>query len=123
MPVILTPPLNPSLRSNTNTTISSGSALGRYSAGHLSDTLGRFNTLLIKTLFAVLIIFTTWLPIPVIPSDSVASRLGLLYTFAILFGFGSGSIISLAPVCFGQLCKVEDYGRYYGTAYSVVSFA
>jgi len=46
-----------------------------------------------------------------------------MYFFTGIFGFGSGSIISLAPVCFGQLCKANDYGRYYGTAYSVVSFA
>ncbi|KAK5693347.1 hypothetical protein LTS12_028675, partial [Elasticomyces elasticus] len=39
-----------------------------------------------------------------------------------IFGFASGSNISLTPVCVGQLCKTEHYGRYYASAYTVVSF-
>jgi MFS family permease len=95
----------------------SGSAFGRFSAGWLSDSFGRFNTIVITTAFAVTVVYGTWLPIPFTHS------LPLMYFFSAIFGFGSGSIISLAPVCFGQLCKANDYGRYYGTAYSVVSFA
>jgi hypothetical protein len=46
----------------------------------------------------------------------------LLVIYALLFGFSSGSNISLTPVCVGQLCKTENYGRYYATAYTIVSF-
>jgi hypothetical protein len=73
--------------------------------------------MVITTAFAVAVVYGTWLPI------SFTHSLPLLYFFSAIFGLGSGSIISLAPVCFGQLCKANDYGRFYGTAYSVVSFA
>lgn len=73
--------------------------------------------MVVTTAFAVAVVYGTWLPI------SFTHSLPLIYLFSAIFGFGSGSIISLAPVCFGQLCKANDYGRYYGTAYSVVSFA
>lgn len=46
-----------------------------------------------------------------------------LYAVVAIYGFGSGGWISLAPVCAGQLCKTEEYGRFYGTIYSVAAFA
>jgi MFS family permease len=42
----------------------------------------------------------------------------MLIVFALLFGFASGSNISLATVCLSELCRTEEYGRYY----AVVSF-
>jgi MFS family permease len=71
-------------------------------------------------LFSTIVTFGLWLPLSSVP---MGHSLPLLYIFATLFGFGSGSAISLAPVCFGQLCKANDYGRYYGTGYIPVSFA
>ncbi|KAJ5601440.1 hypothetical protein N7510_010974 [Penicillium lagena] len=55
-----------------------------------------------------------WLP--------AGNSLPLLVVYSALFGFASGSNISLTPVCVGQLCKTEHYGRYYATAYTIVSF-
>lgn len=31
--------------------------------------------------------------------------------------------MSLTPVCVGQICKTEEFGRWFGTCYSLVSFA
>jgi MFS family permease len=45
----------------------------------------------------------------------------VLIVYVSIFGFASGSNISLTPVCIGQLCKTENYGRYYATAYTIVS--
>lgn len=45
-----------------------------------------------------------------------------LVIFALIFGFASGSNISLTPVCVGQLCGTEVFGRWFATLYSVVSF-
>jgi MFS family permease len=42
--------------------------------------------------------------------------------FAVLFGFFSGAAIALAPVCVGQVSKVEDLGKNNGIAYFVASF-
>lgn len=35
-------------------------------------------------------------------------------------GFSSGSNISLGPVCAGQLCTTENYGRFFATCYTFV---
>lgn len=43
--------------------------------------------------------------------------------FVLIFGFASGSNISLTPVCVGQLCETQNYGRYYATCYTIVSFS
>lgn len=62
----------------------------------------------------------------------VATILALWYTsgtnaaqvisFAPLFGFWSGAAISLTPVCIGQVCRTEDYGKRSGTAFFLASF-
>jgi len=65
--------------------------------------------------FSIVVTFALGVPI--------TNQLPLLYVFAAGFGFGTGSVISLAPVCFGQLCHASQYGLYYGTGYSVVSFS
>jgi uncharacterized membrane protein YfcA len=65
--------------------------------------------------WSLLTTFCLWMP--------VGNNVVIFYVFAPLFGFGSGSIISMAPVCIGQLCKADQYGQYYGTSYSLVAFA
>ncbi|PMD24511.1 MFS general substrate transporter [Hyaloscypha hepaticicola] len=95
--------------------LSAGSALGRSFSGYISDNIGRFNTMIITLTWTLIITFGLWLP--------VGNNVVLFYAFAPLFGFGSGSIVSMAPVCIGQLCKADQYGQYYGTSYSLVAFA
>ncbi|KAJ5103353.1 hypothetical protein N7532_003882 [Penicillium argentinense] len=91
-----------------------GSFFGRWLPGFFADYLGRFNTLIATVALCLLCNACLWLP----AGDSLA----LLIVYAVLFGFASGSNISLTPVCVGQLCKTENYGRYYATAYTIVSF-
>lgn len=67
-----------------------------------------------------------WLPATVLTAQGnrdPALIQGLSITFAAIMGFGSGSNLSLTPVCVGQLCETNEYGRYYATCYTVVSFA
>lgn len=59
-----------------------------------------------------------WLPAAL--TSRQTSTEGLLIAFALLFGFASGSNITLGPVCAGQLCKTENYGKYFATCYTVV---
>ena len=54
--------------------------------------------------------------------ESGSGGLAQLIIFALIFGFGSGSNISLTPVCVGQLCNTEVFGRWYASLYSLVSF-
>ncbi|KAH6672264.1 major facilitator superfamily protein [Halenospora varia] len=95
--------------------LNAGSALGRSFSGYLSDRYGRFNTMLLTLTLTLVVTFGLWLP--------VGHHVVLFYFFAPVFGFGSGSIISMAPVCIGQLCKADEYGQFYGTSYSLVAFA
>lgn len=71
--------------------------------------------MLLTLVWTLVVTLALWLPI--------GNNLVAFYVFAPLFGFGSGSIISMAPVCLGQLCRADEYGQYYGTSYSVVAFA
>ncbi|KAJ4113948.1 hypothetical protein NW768_011478 [Fusarium equiseti] len=93
--------------------MNAGSFFGRVLPGHLADRLGRFNVLIITVALCLISNVCFWLP----ASGSVP----LLVIYSCAFGFFSGSGISLTPVCIGQLCATEHYGRYYATAYTVVS--
>ncbi|OJJ35492.1 hypothetical protein ASPWEDRAFT_155349 [Aspergillus wentii DTO 134E9] len=91
-----------------------GSFFGRWLPGFFSDFLGRFNTLIATVALCLICNACLWLP--------AGDNLPLLIVYCVVFGFASGSNISLTPVCIGQLCKTENYGRYYATAYTIVSF-
>ncbi|OTB15874.1 hypothetical protein K445DRAFT_74941 [Daldinia sp. EC12] len=90
-----------------------GSFFGRVLPGYFADRLGRFNVLIITVALCLLSNICLWLP----ASGSVP----MLVIYSCAFGFFSGSGISLTPVCIGQLCETEHYGRYYATAYTIVS--
>ncbi|KAJ5237181.1 hypothetical protein N7489_007272 [Penicillium chrysogenum] len=91
------------------------SLFGRVLPGFAADQVGRFNTLLCMVCLTLIIMACLWLPYG---SHNKAT----LYAVVAIFGFGSGGWLSLAPVCAGQLCKTEEYGRFYGTVYSVAAF-
>ncbi|ODM23145.1 hypothetical protein SI65_00734 [Aspergillus cristatus] len=97
------------------TVLNSMGFLGRILPGLAADLLGRFNILLILVVMTLLIMAAVWLPFG---SRDEAT----LYAVVAIFGFGSGGWLSLAPVCAGQLCKTEEYGRFYGTVYCVAAF-
>lgn len=90
-----------------------GSVFGRWLPGFYADIIGRFNAAIISVAFTVVAVFAIWLP--------AGDTKGGLVVFALLFGFASGSNISLTPVCVGQLCATANYGRYYATCYTIVS--
>ena len=90
-----------------------GSVFGRWLPGYVADHLGRFNTMIVTLALCMISAFALWLP----ASGSVA----MTVIFSVVFGFASGSNISLTPVCVGQLCETENYGTYYATCYTIVS--
>lgn len=87
---------------------------GRWVPGFLSDVVGRFNIAIITLTSLSLIMFIGWLPF--------GTNLRNMYAISVLYGFFSGSIFSLLPVCCGQISKTEEFGRRYSTMYFVVSF-
>lgn len=97
------------------TVLNSMSFVGRVIPGIAADLFGRFNILLSLVVLTLVVMAAVWLPFG---SKNEAT----LYAVAAIFGFGSGGWISLAPVCAGQLCRTEEYGRFYGTIYCVAAF-
>ncbi|KAF9884955.1 hypothetical protein FE257_000864 [Aspergillus nanangensis] len=91
------------------------SIFGRLIPGYCADRIGRFNTLIITIFACLLVVSCLWV--------TAGASHEMMLAFALLFGFASGSNVSLAPVCVGQLCRLEAYGRYYATAYAVVSIS
>lgn len=97
-----------------------GSVLGRWVPGYVADRWGRYNTMLITIMGCLISIFAFWLPSAFVSQVAVVP---LLVVFCLLMGFSSGSNISLTPICVGQLCDTREYGRYYATCYTFVSFS
>lgn len=95
------------------------SCFGRYIIGYVADRCGRYNTIIVSNLICLAAVMGLWLPDALL--DSAASSKTLIILFVVVFGFASGSNVSLMPVCLGQLCRTQDYGRYYASAYTVAS--
>ncbi|CDO91851.1 unnamed protein product [Kluyveromyces dobzhanskii CBS 2104] len=92
------------------TTTNAVGILGRYIPGYIADKfLGRFNVMIITITMAGVLNFAMWLPF----GDSTA----VLWAYSMLYGFSTGSILSLTPVCIGQISKTSDFGKRYSTAY------
>lgn len=99
--------------------LNAASCVGRYVAGDLADRFGRYNTMIVSLFLCTVSVLCFWLPDILIPNlDNPA----LLVVFVLLFGFVSGSNVSLTPICLGQLCETPEYGRYYASCFTVVAF-
>lgn len=97
--------------------LNAGSCFGRWLPGLAADRMGRFNIMILTLMLCLITTFAFWLPATY---DAVVP---LIVVYSVLFGFASGSNISLVPTCVGQLCDTREYGRYYATCYTVVSFS
>ncbi|KAK1768799.1 riboflavin transporter MCH5 [Phialemonium atrogriseum] len=97
------------------TILNAGSFVGRILPGWYADKIGPFNANIISIVISIIACFGIWLP----AGHTTAG----VVIFSLLFGFTSGSNISLIPVSIGRLCKTQDYGRYYATCYTIVSIA
>ena len=110
--------IRPSLAYQLLSILNAGSFFGRWAPGLLADKIGRFNTMILMVSLCMITTFALWLPTAL--AASPAAKEGLIVAFALLFGFASGSNITLGPVCAGQLCRTEDYGRYFASCFTVV---
>jgi MFS family permease len=100
--------------------LNAGSCIGRVFPGLVADRIGRFNCMIIMLLFCISTNFGLWLPASIL-SNSPEVVQALSISYVVLFGIASGSNISLTPVCVGQLCETQEYGRYYATCFTIVS--
>ncbi|KAJ5456042.1 uncharacterized protein N7458_004306 [Penicillium daleae] len=94
-----------------------GAIFGRFLPGLVADRFGRFNVMTVNCLMCSLLTLILWLSGDLVNADS----LGILISYAVLFGFFSGAAISIAPVCISQVCEIQDYGKRVGTTWTLVS--
>ncbi|PWW80659.1 MFS general substrate transporter [Tuber magnatum] len=99
-----------------------GSVFGRWLPGLVGDKIGRFNMMIITVAFCLVTTLAVWLPSAYMRGGSVGGAKALMVVFALMYGFGSGSGVSLTPVCVGQICETREYGRRYGTCHFFASF-
>ncbi|KAE8417659.1 major facilitator superfamily domain-containing protein [Aspergillus pseudocaelatus] len=88
--------------------------LGRLVPPYLADLFGRFNLMMLTSLFSVIIVLALWLP-----SRSNAPAI----VFTSLYGFSSGAAVSLAPALVAQISDLREIGVRSGTYFCIVSFA
>ena len=99
--------------------LNAASCVGRYTAGDLADRIGRYNTMIVSLSLCIISVLCSWLPDILVPK---LDNYVLLVVFLVLFGFVSGSNVSLTTICLGQLCETQEYGRSYASCYTVVAF-
>lgn len=91
------------------------SIFGRILPGWLGDRLGRFNVMIVTTYLTTLLVFVLW-----IPGKSNAA----IIVFAALFGFTSGTFVSMIPALVVQITKdMRTIGVRNGSNFFIISLA
>lgn len=96
-----------------NVLLNVGAIPGRVLPGYFADRFGVFNTMCATAMVCTVFIFTLWYKADGHEAATTA--------FTVVYGFWSGAAISLTPVCIGEVCRVEDYGKRTGTAFFIAS--
>ncbi|KAJ5503916.1 Major facilitator superfamily domain general substrate transporter [Penicillium fimorum] len=94
--------------------LNASSIFGRTLPGYLADTFGRYNMMVLTTAFSSILVLGLWLP-----SRGNAPAI----VFSALYGFGSGSFVSIAPALVAQISDIRQVGVRNGTFFAVISFA
>ena len=92
-----------------------GSIFGRIFPGWAADKLGRYNIQIVMCTVSFILNLALWLPargnVPII-------------IFAVLYGFASGTFVSLAPAIVAQITSdMRQIGTRTGSMFGLVSFA
>ncbi|GAW17170.1 hypothetical protein ANO14919_066220 [Xylariales sp. No.14919] len=103
----------PRAANNLLVILSATSTVGRVMPGWLGDRYGRFNTTVIFTMFSVVLVLGLWIGAP--------WRTGRI-AFAALYGFGSGTFVSMVPTLVAQVCPdMSKLGTYLGAVYILIA--
>lgn len=91
------------------------SVVGRILPGWLGDYVGRFNVMIVTTYITSVLVLALW-----IPSNTNALNI----VFSALFGFTSGTFVSMVPAIVAQVTKdVRKIGVRNGSNFFVISLA
>ncbi|KAL5361511.1 riboflavin transporter MCH5 [Aspergillus floccosus] len=90
------------------------SIFGRIIPGWLGDRIGRFNIAILTTGLSAILGLALWIP---------ATHSAVTIVFAALFGFSSGTFVSITPALIQQLSAVQNVGIRLGTSFGIMSLA
>ncbi|PYH35080.1 monocarboxylate transporter 4 [Aspergillus neoniger CBS 115656] len=93
--------------------LNAASVLARVGCGFIGDRYGCFNTIIVNVAIVIVSIFVLWF----------IDTLGTTMAFSIVFGWGSGSFISLLPACIAKISDIREIGVRVGMIYFVSAFA
>jgi len=94
--------------------LNAGGVLGRIAPAALSDAIGCFNLLAPSAFLCGLSCIILWFV--------TAKSLATLMLFAAIYGFFSGSFISLVNPCVAQISHIRQIGTRIGMLYTMLSF-
>ncbi|RCK59380.1 putative transporter MCH4 [Candida viswanathii] len=87
---------------------------GRIIPSYIADNgFGRFNTFVVINLVSLIAFTVIWVPF--------GSHLTALYVFAGVFGFSSGSVLSLSASLIASIVPTKDVGKGLGTGFAILS--
>ena len=93
--------------------MNAGGVLGRIAPAYLSDKIGRFNLLIPSAFFSGLSCLVFWF---------FAKSLVSVMLFSVVYGFFSGSFVSVVNPCVAQISEMSQMGTRMGVLYSIFSF-
>ena len=93
--------------------MNAGGVLGRIAPAYLSDKIGRFNLLVPSAFLSGISCLIFWF---------LAITLLSVLLFSVLYGFLSGSFVSVINPCVAQISEMSQMGTRTGMLYSIISF-
>lgn len=90
------------------------SFIGRTVPNYIGDRIGRFNVMIIVTLFSAILVLALWLP---------GRSTGGIFAFAALFGISSGAGIGLGLPLIAAVSPMKELGYRMGMIVSIASIA
>ncbi len=94
--------------------LNASSIFGRTLPAYFADKFGRFNVMIVMAVTTTILVLGMWIP---------ASNNAAIITFAALFGFTSGALVSMAPALIAQISDVRQIGVRTGTVFTFVAIA
>lgn len=89
--------------------------LGRYILGYVKDKwMGRFNVMITTNFVCFILNLVTWL--------LFGKHVIACWIYICLCRFFSGSVLSMTPVCIGQISRTNDFGKRYAMACCLQAF-
>ena len=93
--------------------MNAGGVLGRIAPAYLSDKVGRFNLLIPSAFLSGLSCLVFWF---------FAKSFVSVMLFSVVYGFLSGSFVSVVNPCVAQIFEMSQMGTRLGMLYSIISF-